>query len=148
MQLPASSFSYTRQNISATTSWLDHIVCSNPQLVSQMRILYGDTLQDHIPINCEITDLSINSGTISQDQHPDKLYIKFNNITTDQITLYCDNLYGSAIGIWADVLSCSLLCCDDPSYHRRLFYIYIYIYIYYIYIYIYRYIYIYMQCFN
>ena len=45
IQLPASSFTYISQNSSATTSWLDHIARSNPQLVSQIKILYGDAFQ-------------------------------------------------------------------------------------------------------
>ena len=73
MQWPASAPTYQSQNCSATTSWLDHIVYSNPQLVSQIRILYDDTLHDHIPIYYEMTIPRNNLETILQDQNYEKL---------------------------------------------------------------------------
>ena len=73
IQLPASSFTYISQNSSATTSWLDHIACSHPQLlVSQIKILFGDALHDHNPVYCEAAIPCYNSETNLQDQHSEK----------------------------------------------------------------------------
>ena len=124
IQLLASFFTYISQSSSATTSWLDHIACSNPQLVSQIKILYGDALEDHIPIYCEVAIPCINSETNLQDQHSEKFHIKWDNISDDQKTLYSDNLDELAIEIWADVLSCNLSICYDPSHQRQLDYVY------------------------
>ena len=124
IQLPASSFTYISQNSFSTTSWLDHIACSNLQLVSQIKILFEDALHDHIPIYCEVATPCINSETNLQDQHSDKYYMEWENISDDQKTLYSDNLDELPIEIWADVLSCNLSFCDDPSHQRQLDYVY------------------------
>ena len=110
------------QNSSATTSWLDLIAC--PQLFSKIKILNGDPLHDHIPMYCDIAIPCINSKTNLQDQHSEKYHIKLNNISDDQKTLYSDNLDELTTEIWAAVLSCYLLFCDDHSHQRQLDYIY------------------------
>ena len=69
IHLPASSFTYISQNSSPAISWLDHNLCSNPQIVSQMKILYGDAPHDHIPIYSENAIPCINSEYNLQDQH-------------------------------------------------------------------------------
>ena len=66
-----------------TTSYFDHIACTNPQLVSQMKILYGDALHDHIPIYCEVAIPCINSVANLQEQHSEKYHFKWNNISDD-----------------------------------------------------------------
>ena len=117
------SFTCKNQNSSATKSRLDHIVCSNPHLVSQIKILHGDAVYDHIPIYCEVDFPCINWETNLQDQHSEKYHIKLDNISDDLKTLYSD-LDDLAIEIWADVLSCNLPFCDDPSHNQQLKYIY------------------------
>ena len=89
MHFPASSFTFISQNSSATTSLLDRIICTNPQLVSQIRNFYGDTLHDHFPMYCEFAITCINSQTIVRDQHAVKYYIKKDNITDDQNVACC-----------------------------------------------------------
>ena len=71
----------------------------------------------------EVAIPCINSEINLRDQHSEKYHIKWDNISDDQITLYSDNLDDLAIEIWADVLSCNLPFCDDPSHHRQLDYI-------------------------
>ena len=90
----------------------------------KIKILYGDTLHDHIPIYCEIAVPHINSEINLQDQHSEKYHVKWNNISGDQKTLYSDNLGDLAIEIRADVPSCHVPFCDDPSHHRQLNYTY------------------------
>ena len=84
IQLSASYFTYISQNSSATTSWLDLIACSNPQLISQIKILYGERLHDHIPIYCKVTITCINSETNLQDQNSENYHTKLDNIPDDQ----------------------------------------------------------------
>ena len=115
-----SFFTFISENSSATSSWLDHFLYSNPQLVSQIKILYGDTLHDHIPICCEISSPCITSETNLHDQHSEKYHIKLENISDDQKTLCIDNLDVLPIEIWAHVLSCKLPFCEDHSHHRHL----------------------------
>ena len=77
IHLNASSFTYINQNSSAAANWLDHIVCSNSELVSQLKILYDDSLNDHMPIYCEIAIPCNNSETNLQDQHSENYHNKF-----------------------------------------------------------------------
>ena len=51
-------------------------VFSNPQLVSQIKIFYGEELYDHIPIDCEVAIPFIKSEINYQDQHSEKYHIK------------------------------------------------------------------------
>ena len=125
IRLPASSFTYISQNSSATSIWLDHNVCSKPQLVSQIRILYGDTSHDHILTYCEISIPCINPETNLQDQQPEMYLIKWDNISDDQKHYIVRVLmpYLLKFGLMYSHASC--LFCDDSSHHRQLDFIYI-----------------------
>ena len=100
--------------------WFDHIACPNPQFVSQIKILYGDALHDHIPIYCEVAVPCINSEANLHDQHYEKYHMEWDNNSDDRKTLYSDNLDELSAEIWADVLSCNRSFCDEPSHQRQL----------------------------
>ena len=48
--LPADTYTYVSQNSRATTSWLDHVLSSKLGLVRDIKVLYGSTFDDHIPV--------------------------------------------------------------------------------------------------
>ena len=48
--LPPDSFTYLSAGHSFSTSWLDHIVSSNNAIITDVNIMYGHSLFDHIPI--------------------------------------------------------------------------------------------------
>ena len=119
----AFAFTYVSQNSSETTRWLGHFVCLNPQIFSQIGILYADTLHDHIPINCENPIPCIKSETIMQDQHPEKWYIEWDNIHDDKKkTIYGDSLADFVNELLGHVLH-NLPFCYDFSHHHQLDYI-------------------------
>ena len=54
LELSCESFTYISSNISCSTSWLDHILSSNGNLIQNIDILYGTTFYDHVPMMFEI----------------------------------------------------------------------------------------------
>ena len=52
--LPAFIYTYISQNQSGICSWLDHILSSKKEFVCEVKILYGETFYEHIPIYCEL----------------------------------------------------------------------------------------------
>ena len=75
------------------------MVCSNPQLVSQKKILFGDTLHDHIHLYCESTLSCIFSEIFLHDYLTEKHCFKLENFSEDRKTLYGDFLDDLAIKI-------------------------------------------------
>ena len=60
-RLPLDSFTFLSRNQACTTSWLDHILCSNVTIVSDCQILYGQALIDHIPLKFRLKIPSLSS---------------------------------------------------------------------------------------
>lgn len=54
LNLPVHSYTNISANITATTSWTDHFICSKSQVITNIEILYGSTFSDHFPIASDI----------------------------------------------------------------------------------------------
>ena len=52
--LPPDSYTYISSNAAVFTSWLDHILALNDDLVSDVSVRYGHSTYDHLPICCEL----------------------------------------------------------------------------------------------
>ena len=52
-RLPLDSYTYVSANTSAGSSWIDHVVVSRSNLVTNHKIFYGSTFYDHIPLYFE-----------------------------------------------------------------------------------------------
>ena len=61
--LPADSFTFISRNQTCGTSWLDHIISSNSNMIKNPSILYNFTFEDHIPIKFtfNIPDVDLNN---------------------------------------------------------------------------------------
>ena len=59
--LPEDTHTYVSRNNNCSTSWLDHLVVTNTNLVSSISVMYGDTFEDHIPLQFALS-LSIESS--------------------------------------------------------------------------------------
>ena len=110
---PASTFKYISLNQSATCIWLDPILTSKKELVCQVKILYRETLYDHIPIYCELVipnyafTESVNAITEGN------FNIVRDEISDDQFEAYGYTLDNFSFELWADFLSCSTFSCDN-----------------------------------
>ena len=72
-KLPPFSYIYVSHNTTASTSWIDHTLCSTSNLGSNLEILYGKSCQDHIPINWELTINHPAGFTLNELTHTGKL---------------------------------------------------------------------------
>ena len=100
--LPASTYTYISQNQYGTCSWLDHILSSKKEVVSPVKILYGETFYDHIPIFCEL----VFTNYTFTESVKEITEVKF-NIVWDEISNYQLEAYGYivdnfSIELWAD----------------------------------------------
>ena len=50
IKLPMNTYSYMSRNEACSTSWLDHVISSNLQMVSDIDVMYGLTFEDHLPL--------------------------------------------------------------------------------------------------
>ena len=77
-------------NSTALTSWIDQILNSNSNLVSNLEISYGDWCQDHIPFHCELNMNYPVEYTFDEPTKTSNLKagIFWDQVTDDQIYLY------------------------------------------------------------
>ena len=106
--LPANSYTYISLNASAATSWLDHILSSNPSLVYNISFLYGHSAFDHIPLCCvlELPDY-LNLTNFTPFCNEDVANILWEKASESQLENYTGNLEFIALRLWSPVLSCS-----------------------------------------
>lgn len=64
--LPIESYTYLSP-AHGSTSWLDHLLVSDMDYVDNIKIMYGETIFDHIPFKFNIKCNSFNSYTIEND---------------------------------------------------------------------------------
>ena len=81
--LPINSFTYISTH--DTTSWLDHVIVSQPGLAKDIEILYEATISDHVPLKFKVEIDSLDSNFNIRDY-----YNTINNtVKWDQLTK-CD----------------------------------------------------------
>ena len=51
--LPVSTYTFMSQNKTATRGWFNLTLSSKREIVSQVKVLHGETFGNHIPIYCE-----------------------------------------------------------------------------------------------
>ena len=112
--LPLSSYTYISPNCTASTSWLDHVLASRDNLISEISIIYGYTMHDHIPLFCK---LSLPNATVRVLSEPDQLSDRENIVWEEasraQIKAYASHLDSLASKLWSPVLSCSDIMCTS-----------------------------------
>lgn len=120
IDLPASSYSYVSRNSSCGTSWLDHFIVSNCEIVGNVEVLYGFKFDDHIPIVLSL-DVDFQSETFNDptsDQCDDKNdFILWDKLTDYDIDLYRETLNEYFDGYMNEAFSCNNSNCQLQS-HR------------------------------
>ena len=121
-ELPASSYTYISHNETASTSWLDHILCSRCSIACNVEILYGITFTDHIPIMCEIrlpckVEVSALDDTLTA---PHGYNIPWETLSDDHLLTYSANLEFLARYMWYDVLACNDSNCNNSQHKSQL----------------------------
>ena len=52
--IPLSSYTYISPNCTASTSWLNHVLASRDNLISEISNIYGHTVHGHVPLFCKL----------------------------------------------------------------------------------------------
>ena len=115
--LPTESFSYLSPAHS-TTSWLDHVLTSDSNLVSDIKILYGDTIFDHIPISFSLILPNYKEKVIfpKKETNIDKNeFILWNKMTELEIASYNEKIKGFLDEYNNEALYCNQINCNCES---------------------------------
>ena len=120
--LPPDSFTYISSNSNCSTSWLDHVVCSDPGTTTDHKILYGTTVSDHIPL---LFYLNIPVIAQSQDIYPTTANSLYYLVNWDKVTLadqqnYAEVLDSLCLELPQNVLCCNNEACRDPDHIKQL----------------------------
>ena len=88
--LPPDSYTYMSRNASCSTSGLDHIVTSKLDIIKYIKISYGITLDDHIPINfvISIENCSRPVNESLPNVPVDKSFIKWDKVSERDLYMY------------------------------------------------------------
>ena len=117
--LPPDSYTYISSNAAVSTSWLDHILASHDDLVSDVSVRYGHSTYDHLPICCELKLLG------NPQLKPDESILRsmsagcgisWGKASDDELESYKMNLESMAINLWCSALSCDNgVSCQDEG---------------------------------
>ena len=126
-RLPSDSYTYINSNQCVSTSWLDHIVTSKNNLVMNIAIMYGYTVEDHIPMKFElmqpIHETYFDNDFINLESSNIKHY-RWNKASESDIRQYSSNLDSLYKNKLYDSFLCTEINCTDDSHIRELSSIY------------------------
>ena len=112
--LPEDTFTFVSSAWS-TTSWLDHVVSSSDfhDSITNIKVLYDVSMEDHIPLNVEIEPILIPQINIPHNTPSASLSgISWENLTKNQIHHYTTV---TDAGLRAIDFSGESLACEDPN---------------------------------
>ena len=118
LSLPSNSFTYLHP-AHDTTSWLDHVLSSTPENVSNILILHYLTLYDHFPISFElVVQMDVEMGiTYGVETKYFANWNKFNSCK-DKFENTLESFFSKGV-INSECLSCEKISCDS-HYHKAL----------------------------
>ena len=119
--LPPDSFTYVSRSSECATSWLDHALCSNGNILRNFEIMYGFTFEDHIPLYFE---LHVDSGPHYPNESPPP-YLEGNFIAWDKLTEYDVEMYAEYLEEFSmsfihDSLMCRENNCNNQNHIENL----------------------------
>ena len=117
--LPDSSHTYVSCNSSCSTSWIDHFLSSNNQIVSSCEILYGVTFNDHIPILFDFR-FELSCPNILRVTEPTHSSIPWNTLSEDLLESYRVRLDDICSAKCFSILNCDTNFCNDADHYLEL----------------------------
>ena len=115
--MPPSSYTYISRNQVCSTSWLDHVLSSRSELLSNFNILYGTTFEDHVPIMFELLlpHFDYEPECISVSSHFDNsFFILWDKATDNDICKYSETLDSLVKHFSNSALMCNDKICSHP----------------------------------
>ena len=95
VKLPANSFTYISCNTPCSTSWLDHLLTSNDEIISNFRIGYDKTFVDHLPILFELAtphSQICDENVRDFKSNSERFFVQWDRVSWDQKELYASYL--------------------------------------------------------
>ena len=120
LYLPIDSFSYISSNEYCSTSWLDHIISSDTNIINNIKILYDISFSDHIPIKFTLKlDLNISIINNNNNINSVKYLVLWDKISSADIEIYNNHLDFYLNSYCNEAIMCSNNNCSDPN-HKQL----------------------------
>ena len=119
LNLPIDSYSYISENSICSTSWIDHFLISDSNVLGNFVILYGATFADHIPIQCELflpCDIQPKPQPLI-DNNNNRFLVEWSKCSTDDKNCYSLLLDNLIDDLDFDTTYCQDINCNDLN-HR------------------------------
>ena len=119
--MPVDSFTYVSRSSECATSWLDHILCSDGNLVQNIKILYGFTFEDHIPLYFEFyAEYSPSPSSESSLPHVEANFVAWDKVSELDIEMYSEYLEESSMSLISGSLLCRENRCNSQNHAENL----------------------------
>ena len=117
-RLSPDSFTYISRRNCCSTSWLDHVISSNQGSISNVEVLYGLSVEDHIPVyfSYSVPDIVQNEIATNDESPP---FVLWNKLTELDKECYSTKLDFFLDKYMNEAFSCSSQNCTCED-HRRL----------------------------
>ena len=119
MSLPLTSHTYVSCNESCSTSWIDHVVSTSMDKVKNVKILYGETFHDHLPIEFECTfNVLLRNDVVNDNSNDFHRFIPWKQVGNVDLVLYAEYLDELSKGI--DANFCTRDNCNIEEHKLKL----------------------------
>ena len=121
-RLPIDSFTYVSAAHKSSTSWLDHIVVLNNNIITNINIKYGDTIFDHIPLEFEliIPNVSVSLPDWQDDSDIVQEFVRWDKLTDFDVEMYKSDIAQSLANFVNESFLCTDLNCDSQIHMAKL----------------------------
>ena len=117
INLDSNSFSYISPSHNST-SWLDHLIVSNSEVIKSCKIEFNYTFYDHLPISFSI---AIKNQLIHKEKAPNKnnnIFIDWEKLSSTQINNFKNEIKISLSNYKNNSLLCKRSFCNDSN-HKK-----------------------------
>ena len=123
LSLPNNSFTYLSPSHD-TTSWLDHIVTSCPNEISNIMILHYLSLYDHFPISMKM-EINFDPNVSSVEGVNPEYFVNWNKFHYNDYKFHkiMDSYFNSHAS-FNDLFNCGPGVCDNPHHKTLINYLY------------------------
>ena len=117
--LPLNSFTYVSSNDHASTSWLDHVMTSNIEILQDIKIYYELSFYDHIPMSFKynIKNIEHIEHTVNDQEYE---FVLWNKVTEEEIETYQDNINFLCDDYKNKALRCNVQNCKNIKHISKL----------------------------
>ena len=114
--LPLDTYTFIGRNQICSTSWLDHVLSSNVNILNNFSVLYGYTFEDHIPLMFNIITPETRSNIFNYSDLVEKSInnkYDWKKASESQISEYTDNLEMLSGNFMYNSVICNETICNS-----------------------------------